>query len=40
VTDPFTFADDVYMVAEKGADYIKAAYPELFKEVAKGQYDV
>ena len=30
----------VYMVAEKGADYIKAEYPELFKQVGKGEYEV
>ncbi len=32
--------NDVYMVAEKGADYIKAEYPELFKQVSKGEYEV
>jgi len=32
--------NDVYMVAEKGADYIKAEYPELFKQVGKGEYEV
>ncbi|OCT50763.1 glucose-methanol-choline (GMC) oxidoreductase [Cladophialophora carrionii] len=32
--------NDVYMVAEKGADYIKAEYPELFKQAGKGEYDV
>jgi hypothetical protein len=32
--------DDVYMVAEKAADYIKAAYPDLYKQVSKGEYHV